>query len=56
LAAVDVPPTGETEFPEIEAQLSKAAGGLTDVCVVARFDEGNGGGQILGLNWIEFVR
>ena len=43
--------TGDEEFIEMPTQLSNASG-LTDVCVVARFDEP--AGQVLGLNWIEF--
>lgn len=50
LAAVEVEPTGDGEFPEIPVELSAAAG-LIDLCVVARVE---GEGQVLGLNWIEF--
>jgi cytochrome c len=51
LASVEVTPTGDGEFVEIPAELA-GGGGLTDVCVVARFDRP--AGQVLGLNWIEF--
>lgn len=56
LASVEVPVTGETEFPEIEVDLSKAADGLLDVCVVARFGKEESGKSIVALNWIEFGR
>jgi cytochrome c len=51
LASIQVSPTGEGEFIEIPAKLNQATG-LTDVCVVGRFD--NPAGQVLGLNWIKF--
>ena len=38
--------TGDGEFEELPVQLK--AGGLTDVCVVAKTK------GVLGLNWIEF--
>lgn len=52
LASVEVKPTGEGEFVEIPAELTGAPAGLTDVCVVARFEKP--AGQVLGLNWVEF--
>ena len=53
LATVDVKPTGNGEFLEIPAELT-GKGGLSDVCVLARFNHPDG--QILGLNWIEFQK
>ena len=50
LAAVNVPSTGEGAFLDIPVELPNA-GGLTDVCVVARCSDGK---TVLGLNWIEF--
>ncbi|MFT5470652.1 MAG: cytochrome c [Verrucomicrobiales bacterium] len=52
LAAVEIEPSGDGEFPEIPVELSAAAG-LIDLCVVARFEEK---GSVLGLNWIEFPK
>ena len=46
LASIKVKETGAGEFQELPAQLK--AGGLTDVCVVAKTK------GVLGLNWIEF--
>ncbi|MCZ6674627.1 MAG: PKD domain-containing protein, partial [Verrucomicrobia bacterium] len=51
LARIEIKPTGQGEFNEIPAKLNYTSG-LTDVCVVGRFN--NPAGQILGLNWIEF--
>lgn len=51
LATIDVKPTGEGEFPEISAPLSRASG-LTDICVIARCPDKD---TVLGLNWIEFL-
>ena len=46
LASIKVKETGDGEFEELPAQFK--AGGLTDVCVVAKTK------GVLGLNWIEF--
>ena len=43
---------GDIEFIETPGELTGAIG-LTDVCVVGRFE--NPEDQILGLNWIEFL-
>jgi cytochrome c len=48
IASIDLPETGEGAFQEIPAEI--AAGGLTDLCVVARC----GKQGEAGLNWIEF--
>ena len=51
IAKVEVKPTAG-EFHSIPATLSDVSG-LTDVCVVARFD-GEAASSILGFNWVEF--
>jgi len=48
LASIKVKETGNGEFEELPAQLR--AGGLTDVCVVAKTK------GVLGLNWVEFQK
>jgi cytochrome c len=50
LATVNIPPTGEGEFQEINVPLGGAPG-LTDFCVVACCEDKD---TVLGLNWIEF--
>jgi cytochrome c len=49
LASVKMKATGGGEFLELPAKL-RNAGGLTDVCVVAKTK------GVLGLNWIEFQK
>ena len=50
LASVVVNPTGDDEFLELPATLSKTDG-LTDLCVLARYADK---ATVLGINWIEF--
>lgn len=53
LARMLIPVTGDGAYEEIQAALNAPQSDLTDVCVVARFDEPDG--QLIGLNWIEFI-
>ena len=48
LASIALPETGEGVFKEIPVQID--AGGLTDLCIVAKCGKD---GEV-GLNWIEF--
>ena len=53
LSRIQITVTGEdTEFIEQPAELNGASG-LTDICVITRFDDPDD--QILGINWIEFL-
>ena len=53
LSRIEITVTGEdNEFAELPAEL-KSTNGLTDIYVIGRF--ANPDGQILGINWIEFL-